>query len=141
MTPYEFLKQQAINVEQALTETLRYEYGPKPTGDYYQECLKRLDLIKIAITGTTEADISGIEARLGELSYLSVWISLIERSRLGEFSWPFAESLRAMAEALLVEPGLFGPLPSPIVHIIADGEGYFIHYEKPQQAESTNLLS
>lgn len=35
-----------------------------------------------------------------------------------------------MAEVLLVEPGLSGNQLSPIVHIIADGEGYFIHYEK-----------
>ena len=67
---------------------------------------------------------------LEELTDLSVWISLIERSRLGEFSWPFAEALRAMAEALLVEPGLSGANLTPIVHVIADGEGYFIHYEK-----------
>lgn len=130
MTPHEFLEQQAKNVEQALTETLRYEYGPKPVGDYYQECLKRLDLIKSAIVHTSKTDFTGIEARLEELTDLSVWISLIERSRLGEFSWPFAEALRTMAELLLVEPGLSGGQLSPIVHIIADGEGYFIHYER-----------
>jgi hypothetical protein len=130
MTPHEFLKQQAKNVEQALTETLRYEYGPRPVGDYYQECLKRLNLIELAIAKTGTTDFAGIEARLEELTDLSVWISLIERSRLGEFSWPFAEALRTMAEALLVEPGLSGLELSPIVHVIADGEGYFIHYER-----------
>lgn len=130
MTPHEFLKQQVYNVEQALTETLRYEYGPRPRGDYYQECLQRLDLIKLDISTTANTDLPGIEARLGELSYLSIWISLIERSRLGEFSWPFAEALRTMAETLLIEPVLSGFPLSPIVHIIADGEGYFIHYER-----------
>jgi hypothetical protein len=130
MTPHEFLIQQAKNVEQALTETLRYEYGPRLVGDYYQECLKRLDLISLAIKNTGSSDVAGIEARLEELTDLSVWISLIERSRLGEFSWPFAEALGAMAEALLLEPGLSGQTLSPIVHVIADGEGYFIHYER-----------
>jgi hypothetical protein len=129
MTPHEYLKQQAKNVEQALTETLRYDYGPKPTWDYYQECCDRLDRIKLAIAGTDKADLSGIEARLDELSYLSIWISLIERSRLGEFSWPFAEALRKMAEVLLAETGLSGAKIPPIVHIVSDGEGYLIHYE------------
>jgi hypothetical protein len=130
MTPHEFLKQQAKNVEQALTETLRYDYGPKLTSDYYQECCKRLDLIKIAISTTSPTDLTGIEARLDELIDLSVWISLIERSRLGEFSWPFAEALRDMAKQLLAERALSGGTLQPIVHVIADGEGYFIHYEK-----------
>src|SRR4051812_18165341 len=110
MNPHEFLRQQVHNVEQALIETLRYEYGPRPIGDYYRECLARLDLIKRDVKSTSSVDFPGIESRLEELTDLSVWISLIERSRLGEFSWPFAEALRSMAEALLVEPGLYEPL-------------------------------
>jgi hypothetical protein len=129
MTPYEYLEQQATNVEQALSETLRYEYGPKRTLDYYQECSERLDRIKFAITATSKIDYLAIQARLDELTSLSVWISLIERSRLGEFSWPFAEALRKMAEELLADTGLSGVKMEPIVHVVADGEGYFIHYE------------
>ena len=34
-----------------------------------------------------------------------------------------------MAELLLAETGLSGEPIRPIVHIVADGEGYFIHYE------------
>ena len=130
MTPYEFLTQQVVNVEQALTETLRYEYGPAPDWGYYNECSDRLSRIKIAITGTSTTDTASIAARLDELADLSVWISFIERSRLGEFSWPFAEALRKMANALLSDRGLSGKPISPIVHIIADGEGYFIHPER-----------
>jgi hypothetical protein len=130
MTPHEFLKQQAGNVERALTDTLRYDYGPKPTWDYYRECQERLDRIKLAIDATVESDLTEIQTRLDELTTLSVWISLIERSRLGEFSWPFAEALRKMAEILLADAGLSGAITPPIVHIVADGEGYFIHYER-----------
>jgi hypothetical protein len=130
MTPHEYLTQQAKNVEQALSETLRYDYGPKPTWNYYQECCERLERIKIAIGGTSVSDLFGINARLEELTNLSLWISLIERSRLGEFSWPFAEALRKMAETLLAETGLSGAKIPPIVHIVSDGEGYFIHYER-----------
>src|ERR1700730_2278688 len=122
MTPHEYLEQQAENVEQALSETLRYDYGPKPTWNYYQECRESLDRIKLAITSTNTTDYAEIEARLDELTSLSVWISLIERSRLGEFSWPFAEALRRMAEELLADTGLSGAKTPPIVHIVADGE-------------------
>ncbi|WP_439401840.1 hypothetical protein ACNJYA_00650 [Bradyrhizobium sp. DASA03068] len=129
MTPLEFLKQQSGNVERALSETLRYDYGPSPTREYYRECCDRLERIKEAIKTTRESDLYKIQARLDELSGLSVWISLIERSRLGEFSWPFAEALRKMAETLLADTNLLGSSTPPIVHIVSDGEGYLIHYE------------
>ncbi|RTM04137.1 MAG: hypothetical protein EKK33_35355 [Bradyrhizobiaceae bacterium] len=129
MTPLEFLKQQSGNVERALSETLRYDYGPSQTREYYRECGDRLERIKNAIATTKEADLHEIQARLDELSGLSVWISLIERSRLGEFSWPFAEALRKMAETLLADTNLSGSSTPPIVHIVSDGEGYLIHYE------------
>jgi hypothetical protein len=73
------------------------------------------------VQGTAESELKEIKARLGELSNLSIWISLIERARLGEFSWPFAESLRTIADALLSDTGLTADT-SPIVHVIADGE-------------------
>lgn len=129
MKPHEFLKQQSENVERALSETLRYDYGPSPTREYYRECCDRLERIKAAITLTKSTDFFEIQARLQELSGLSVWISLIERSRLGEFSWPFAEALRKMAETLLADTSLSGSKTPPIVHIVSDGEGYLIHYE------------
>jgi hypothetical protein len=128
MTPLAFLLQQVDNVEQALAETLRYDYGPKRISDYYQECCERLERIKSGVQGTAESELPEIKARLGELSNLSIWISLIERARLGEFSWPFAESLRAIADVLLSEPGLTADT-SPIVHVIAEGEGYYIYSE------------
>jgi hypothetical protein len=129
MNPHEFLKQQSENVERTLSETLRYDYGPSPTREYYRECCDRLERIKSAIGQTKETELFEIQARLEELSGLSVWISLIERSRLGEFSWPFAEALRKMAETLLADTSLSGSKTPPIVHIVSDGEGYLIHYE------------
>ena len=86
--------------------------------------------IKLAVGNTSKTDLAGIKTRFDELTNLSVWISLIERSRLGEFSWPFADALfRKTAEILLSETALSGDVILPIVHIVADGEGYFIHYE------------
>jgi hypothetical protein len=130
MTPHDFLAQQVDNVERALTETLRYDYGPKRVWDYYQECRERLARINSGVQRTSETDFLQIEALLGELSRLSIWISLIERARLGEFSWPFAEALREIADTLLSDTGLTGVKTSPIVHIIADGEGYYIYPER-----------
>lgn len=129
MTPYEFLEQQSSNVERALAETLRYDYGPEPSRPYYVECWERLNRVKAEIPNIARDDFSTIEDRLDELSSLSVWISLIERSRLGEFSWPFAFALRETAEKLLTEDTLSGAPSPPIVHIVADGEGYLIDYE------------
>jgi hypothetical protein len=67
MTPHEFLEQHAENVERALTETLRYDYGPKPTADYYQECQERLNRVKLAIITTSHADLAG--SKLDSLNY------------------------------------------------------------------------
>jgi hypothetical protein len=61
-------------------------------------------------------------ANLGySLSHVSYLISCIERSHLGEFSWPFAFCLRAIAVPLCTEQGPSGKLP-PIIHILAEGD-------------------
>jgi hypothetical protein len=130
MTPLEFLREEFDSVERALGETLRYDYGPERSRPYYDECGARLARIKTAILKIAPGDIQTIRDRLDELSSLAGWISLIERSHLGEFSWPFAEELRDMAKALLAEKSLSKTVISPIIHIIAEGEGYQIVYER-----------
>jgi hypothetical protein len=132
MTPEQFLNEEYENVKQALQDTLRYDYGDT-TRDYYRECASRLDLIGIAIKSTRP---SQIWARLNELSSLAVWISLIERSRLGEFSWPFSQVISEIAKPLLAEQ-LYGVTTEPIIHVVAEGEGYQIVYEEvpPASAE------
>jgi hypothetical protein len=130
MTPLEFLQEEFDNVERALGETLRYDYGPEQSRPYYDECAARLARIKTAIPKILPGDSRTIRDRLDELSSLATWISLIERSHLGEFSWPFAEELRDMARVLLTEKNLKGASVSPIIHIIAEGEGYQIFYER-----------
>jgi hypothetical protein len=127
MEPKEFLSEEFANVKRALQETLRYDYGPDETRIYYVECNDRLDEIERQISKVKP---SQIWARLNELTSLSVWISLIERSRLGEFSWPFAESIREIARQLLCERHFRGHMIEPIVHVVAEGEGYQIVYEE-----------
>jgi hypothetical protein len=136
MTPLEFLQEEFDNVELALGETLRYDYGPERSRPYYDECAARLARIKKEIPRISANDFQTIRDRLDELSSLARWISLIERSHLGEFSWPFAEELRDIATALLTERNLKSTPASPIIHIIAEGEGYQIEYERPVSSPS-----
>lgn len=132
MIPLEFLKQEFENVERALNETLRHEYGPAGTLEYYEECVSRLAEIKRAIPVIQADDAKRISEYLVELSSLGHWKFLIERSHLGEFSWPFADELRRMATELLSEINLKGEQLKPIIHIVAAGEGYQIVYEETQ---------
>jgi hypothetical protein len=136
MTPLEFLREEFDNVERALHETLRHEYGPERSSEYYTECTARLGEIKKAIQLVGPNDLQIISDHLNELSALATWISLIERSHLGEFSWPFADELRRMATELLPEQTLKGDWLDPIIHIVAEGQGYRIIYEQQVPAAS-----
>ena len=122
MNAEQFLKEEFASVKRALEETLRYDYGPEDTRGYYNECENRLKEIEKQITKIAPSE---IWAQLNELASLSGWISLIERSRLGEFSWPFAELIRDIAKPLLTET-IFGGRKTiePIIHVVAEGEGY-----------------
>jgi hypothetical protein len=127
MTPKGFLEEEFANVKRALRETLRYDYGPEETRIYYNECDNRLKEIEKQIAKIAPSE---IWAQLNELASLSVWISLIERSRLGEFSWPFAALIRDIAKPLLTESIYHGKKTiEPIIHVVAEGEGYQIVYE------------
>lgn len=129
MTPLEFLKEEFDNVRRALDETLRHDYGPEQSGDYYRECEARLTDINAAISSIAATDAVKIYTYLSQLSYVAIFVSLIERSRLGEFSWPFADELRRIAKALLAEKDLKGDLLNPIIHVVSEGQGYRIYYE------------
>ncbi len=136
MRPLEFLREELGNVERALQETLRHDYGPELSDEFYSECGLRLERIKdrAAPSRLVESDHTSIARLLGELAYVSNLISLIERSRLGEFSWPFADELRDLAKTLLEEEDLFGQKTHPIIHVVADGRGYRIWTEDVIQA-------
>lgn len=129
MSPLEFLHEEFENVKRALKETLRHDYVPERSKAYYGECVARLAEISKSISVVGPADDVRIAAHVNELSLLAHWISLIERSHLGEFSWPFAEELHRLARSLLVEHDMAGNRLEPIVHVVAEGYGYRINYE------------
>jgi hypothetical protein len=137
MTPIEFLQEEFENVRRALGDTLRYDYGPERTRPYFEECKARLARIRGSLKKIKPTDFQTIRDRLDELSSLAMWISLIERSRLGEFSWPFAEELKSIAKNLLPQKNLGEEESSPIIHIIAEGDGYQILDER--QVLSTSV--
>jgi len=79
--------------------TLRYAYSSKSTQDVYNECLKRIQLIQDAFGILNEGD----EDELQELSSalrIEPIDSRVERSRIEEFSWPFALALQNLADKI-----------------------------------------
>jgi hypothetical protein len=136
MGPLEFLKEEFENVQRALKETLRHDYIPERSKEYYAECGIRLTELARQLSVVDPADADRIAGIYFELSQLANWISLIERSHLGEFSWPFAEQIRAFAKGLLAEENMAHEKVEPIVHVVAEGLGYRILYE-PQVPSSS----
>src|ERR1700722_17588717 len=136
MTPLEFLREEFRNVDRALEETLRYDYGPEQSKDFYIECAGRLSRIKLEVDNDG-LDRQTIAALRGDLNYIAALISLIERSHLGEFSWPFADDLRELAKPLLREQNLLGGQSEPIIHVVADAPGYRIRYEDAVRSASS----
>src|SRR5258708_3271635 len=137
MAPLEFLCEEFENVKRALDETLRHDYAPGRIKEYYDECASRLKHIERALPAVTPADLQQISDLLGELSSISFWIALRERSRLGEFSWPFEDVLRQAAEALLNDINMRGEKIAPIVQVVSDGIEYQINYE-PSSSSAVN---
>lgn len=132
-SPKELLEQECENVRRLLNETLRFEYGSLETDEFYSECSSRLQLLCEQVGRVSEGDLKSLSAFSDALSHLSALITRIERSHLGEFSWPFANELQKLAvnvcrgtatdSSLLKEPHFF---------ISADGglAAYRIHAEQ-----------
>jgi hypothetical protein len=126
LTPFLYVQEEFDNVKRALTESLRYDYGPGQTVDYYDECQYRLAGIEQELVRLNEGVGTPTSAIVAQLWDLANRLTLIERSHLGEFSWPFAEAIRRIATTLLSEEeGLRGRV-EPIIHMIAEGTSYQI---------------
>ncbi len=133
MSAKDFLLDELYNVDLTLQETLRHDYAPGSGREYFDECKTRIQRLTDETNRVDPGDstaIAAIASRLSEI--VSQPISLIERSHLGEFSWPFAHQLREIATPLCTESGPKGAL-TPIIHILADGGlgAYRIYTETP----------
>jgi len=138
MTPQEFLLQECENVAALLEQTLRLEYGLDGSQEFYDECDTRLRFIRGQISSSTNP--VTLEQWGFELNDLSKLICRIERSSLGEYSWPFVEELKKMADAICIENSASGK-PSKI-YVLADGglDAYCIHYEPKRPSHRNRLL-
>lgn len=134
MTPLEFLQEEQKSVDRALKETLRREYADSQHHDFYTECSTRLARVGIAIDGIQANDSQAISSNLTELNKIAAWISLNERSYLGEFSWPFAQELRNFAMALLKGVHFDANKQSPIIQIISESSYLILNEALEPQA-------
>ena len=121
MGPREYLQEELRNIGVTLQETLRHDYTPGSGLEYYEECRGRIKRLTDQVNVVNPLDSRAINQIAVSLSsVVSLPICLIERSHLGEFSWPFANELKAITGPLCTEPGPKGEL-KPIIHIHADG--------------------
>lgn len=117
----EFLLLECESVRSVLQETLRYEYGGEGSREFFEECEIRLDFTKLQIAALLPEDHDALENNAAILIELSELITRIERSSLGEYSWPFVDNLKEIAVAICTEATLTNPHTPPKVHVLSDG--------------------
>jgi hypothetical protein len=116
-----FLSQECESIKSVLKETLRYEYGADGSRDFFEECEVRLKFISDELSLIDESDHGKLRTLAGLLTNISVLISRIERSSIGEYSWPFVEELKKIAYAICTENTIDDPNTPPKVHVLSEG--------------------
>jgi len=131
MSSKEFLRQECKNIKDVLEETLRFKYGLDGSKEFFEECETRRTFIESEINNVPESDYSSLEDIGININELSGLISRIERSSLGEYSWPFVEELKKIAIAVCRESTLIGNDTPPKVYVLSDGglDAYRIYTE------------
>lgn len=115
------------SVEAALTDILRHEYGVD-SQKFHDEFLGRISGLRGELERAKDGNRGAIETASGSIRDVAARISLIERSHLGEFSWPFAQTLRMIGESFNDGRDMDG-LIRPLVHVIAEGAAYKIIHD------------
>jgi len=133
--------QECLNVRDLLDKTLRFDYGFDGSREFFEECIARLEFITSELNAASETDLNAVETNGGHLNELAGLICRIERSSLGEYSWPFVEELKKIAVATCTEATLHGDKP-PKVYVLADGglDRYAIYSEKKKPSGSKRLI-
>ncbi|MGC2966207.1 hypothetical protein [Paraburkholderia aspalathi] len=142
MAAKSFLLQECANVKQVLEETLRFEYGAGGSKDFFDECSSRLAFITSEIAAADEADFSALGVNQELLLDLSKLISRIERSSLGQYSWPFVDELKKIAAAICAEDTLDDTDTPPMVHVLSEGglDAYAIYPEEQRPSGSERRI-
>jgi hypothetical protein len=123
-----FLLQECANVKLLLDKTLKHEYAPEDSERFYEECLIRLSYLQQELNNSR----IGIASTARDLNILAELICRIERSSIGEYSWPFLHELKRITEAICKENKLLEDDQPPSVFVFADGglASYAIYPEK-----------
>jgi hypothetical protein len=136
-----FLLQECANVRDVLDETLRYKYGGDGSKDFYEECLFRLESTKDGIEKADEADYDQLTLFSGQLRKLTRLIARIERSSIGEYSWPFVEELKELAASICAEATMLNDKTLPKIHVLSEGGlGYHIDPEQNRPSASRRKI-
>ena len=99
LSPKPFLEHECENIGTVISECLRHDYAGERTLKIFQECGERLSSITRNVGSCTNDDLPELKQLAYNLSRLSSLVTRVERSRLGEFSWPFSEQLEEIAAA------------------------------------------
>ncbi len=103
MPTKEFLLQDCENIKYVLNDTLRYKYGLDGSKDFFNECESRLFFIQETIKTIDNNDLPQLKNFGNHLNSLSNVISRIERSSIGEYSWPFVEEFKEISVDICAE--------------------------------------
>jgi len=120
-TAKDFLEQECRNLNAVLEETLRFKYGLDGSQQFFEECKNRLIFIANSISSVPSTDSANLRKSSIALLELSGLISRIERSSVGEYSWPFVEELKQVAEAICTEETVTDRNRAPMIHVFSDG--------------------
>lgn len=142
MSAKAFLLHECENVRALLDQSLRNDYGPEGSEDFFDECAARLEFVTAELAATDDADVVSLTRNAHLLNELSRLICRIERSSLGEYSWPFVGQLKRIAGAVCAEPSLAGAATQPKIYVLADGglDAYAIYAEQSRPSASKRRL-
>ena len=142
MSSKEFLLQECENVKDVLEETLRFKYGLDGSEEFYHECETRRQIIQSEIRATDENNLQRLASNGRLLSELSGLVSRIERSSLGEYSWPFVEELKEIAFSICKEDTASGKDTPPKVYVLSGGglSSYRIYPERQRSFVSKKRI-
>jgi hypothetical protein len=142
MSAKTFLLQECKNVKDLLHQTLRYEYGLDGSLEFFEECATRLDFITSELSAANESDEKALTRNGTYLNDLAGLVCRIERSSLGEYSWPFVEELKGITAVICTESTLAGPNTPPKVYVLADGglDTYAIYVEQRRPSASKRRI-
>lgn len=142
MSSKAFLLDECENVKDLLEKTLRHDYGLDSSQPFFDECSARLQLLTEQLNATDAADVTMLGALGRFLSELAQLICRIERSSLGEYSWPFVHELKKIATAICRENTLASPDTPPHVYVFADGglASYAIYTEQRRPTAAKERL-